>query len=67
MHEHTRHSDKVDLDNTWHVMGVDTLTLVDIMLEAEDEFYLELPDEQVERFKNIRDATEYIARSFYAA
>ena len=67
MHEMTKFSDKVDLDNTWHQMGVDQLTLVEIMLEAEDEFYLELPDEQVERFKNIRDATEYIARSFYAA
>jgi acyl carrier protein len=48
-------------------MGVDELSLVEIMLEAEDEFYLELPDEEVERFSNIRDATEYIARSFYSA
>jgi acyl carrier protein len=48
-------------------MGVDNLTLVEVMLEAEDEFYLELPDEEIERFKNIRDATEYISRSFYTA
>ena len=67
MHEKTKFVQKINLDSTWHEMGVDELSLVEIMLEAEDEFYLELPDEEVERFSNIRDATEYIARSFYTA
>jgi NADH dehydrogenase (ubiquinone) 1 alpha/beta subcomplex 1 len=36
------------------------------MLEAENEFFIEFPDEEVERFKNLNDVVEYVARSFYA-
>ena len=35
-------------------------------LEAESEFFLEFPDEQVERFKNPRDVVEFVSRSFFA-
>lgn len=36
------------------------------MVEAEREFELEFPDEDVERFKDVHDAVEYISRSFFA-
>jgi len=35
------------------------------MLEAENEFYIELADEDLERFRTVEDAVEYISRSFF--
>lgn len=36
------------------------------MVEIEREFEIELPDNDVERFRTVNDAVEYIARSFFA-
>jgi acyl carrier protein len=33
---------------------------------VEKEFFIEFPDEAVERFKNPKDVVEFVARSFYA-
>jgi len=35
-------------------------------LEVEYEFFLEFPDEAVERFKNLKDVVEFVSRSFFA-
>jgi NADH dehydrogenase (ubiquinone) 1 alpha/beta subcomplex 1 len=37
-----------------------------VMVEVEREFEIEFPDEDVERFRNVNDAVEFIARSFFA-
>ena len=36
------------------------------MVEAEREFEIEIPDEDIERFRNVNDAVEYISRSFFS-
>jgi len=41
------------------------LTYVEIMLEAENEFYIEIADEDLERFRSVEDAVEFISRSFF--
>ena len=38
-----------------------------VMIEAEREFAFEIPDEDLEGFRNVKDAVEYIARSFFTA
>jgi acyl carrier protein len=41
------------LSSTWKDVGLDELTYVEIMLEAENEFNLEFADEDLEKFQNI--------------
>jgi len=35
------------------------------MIEVEREFEIEFPDQDVERFRNLHDAVEFLARSYF--
>lgn len=53
--------DSVTLETS--MMGdleADSLDAVEIMMELEDEFDIELPDEDAKNFENIGDIVEYI-------
>lgn len=65
LHDKVKNPHLITLKSTWHELGLDELSYVEVMLEAEQEFFLEFPDEEVERFKNVEDAVNFIARSFY--
>ena len=41
-------------------LGADSLDLVEIIMEFETKFGLEIPDEDILKFKTIGDAIEYI-------
>ncbi|WP_099191524.1 acyl carrier protein [Tepidibacter mesophilus] len=41
-------------------LEADSLDAVEIMMALEDEFDIEIPDEQAENFKNIGDICAYI-------
>ncbi|CAH2214346.1 acyl carrier protein [Tepidibacter aestuarii] len=41
-------------------LEADSLDAVEIMMALEDEFDIEIPDEQAENFKNIGDICTYI-------
>jgi len=41
-------------------LGADSLDLVDILMSIEDEFDLEVPDEDVEKIKTVGDMVKYI-------
>ena len=41
-------------------LGADSLDVVELLAEIEDEFQLEIPDEEIENIKTIGDLTEYI-------
>ena len=41
-------------------LGADSLDVVELLTEIEDEFQLEIPDEEIENIKTIGDLTEYI-------
>lgn len=41
-------------------LEADSLDAVEIMMALEDEFDIEIPDEQAENFKNIGDICKYI-------
>lgn len=41
-------------------LGADSLDLVDLVMSLEDEFNVEIPDEQVENIKTVGDIVKYI-------
>ena len=41
-------------------LGADSLDLVDLLMSVEDEFGIEIPDEDVENTQTIGDIVEYI-------
>ena len=65
LHDKVKSPSQITLQSAWKDIGVDPLTYVEIMLEAENEFYIELADEDLERFRTVEDAVEYISRSFF--
>jgi acyl carrier protein len=47
-------------DMTFHDMGFDSLDMVELLMEVEDEFDIEIPDEQAELWKSPTDVTSYL-------
>ena len=41
-------------------LGADSLDLVDLVMSLEEEFDVEIPDEQVENVKTVGDIVKYI-------
>lgn len=41
-------------------LGADSLSLVDIAMALEDEFGMEIPDEDIEKIRTFGDTIEYI-------
>lgn len=66
LHDNVKNPEKITLDSTFIEHGFDELSYVELMLEAEDEFYMEFPDDDVEKFRTVNEAVQYISRSFYS-
>ena len=66
LHDDIKDPSKITLNSTWHEIGLNEMTYVEVMVEVEREFEIELPDENVEGFRNVHDAVEFIAKSFFA-
>ena len=41
-------------------LGADSLDVVELLAELQDEFEIEIPDEEIENIRTIGDLTEYI-------
>ncbi len=41
-------------------LEADSLDAVEVMMDIEDEFDIEIPDEDAEKFKNIKDIAAYV-------
>lgn len=53
--------DKITLDtNIAEDLGADSLDVVDILMSLEDEFEMEIPDEEVDNIKTVKHLVEYI-------
>lgn len=60
--------DQLDLDEDKVTMeasitddlGADSLEVVDLVMSLEDEFNVEIPDEEVENIKTVGDIVKYI-------
>lgn len=53
--------DKVTMDaNIQDDLGADSLDVVDLVMSFEEEFDIEIPDDQVENIKTVGDVVNYI-------
>ncbi len=41
-------------------LGADSLDIVDLIMELEEEFDLEIPDEEAEKMKTVGDVIKYL-------
>jgi len=44
-------------------LGADSLDVVELLMSIEDEFEVEIPDEEVENIRTIGELTEYITNN----
>ena len=53
--------DKVTMDSDiMEDFAADSLDVVDLVMSIEDEFGLEVPDDQIENFRTVGDVVRYI-------
>ena len=53
--------DKVTMTaNIQDDLGADSLDIVDLVMSFEDEFDMEIPDDQVENIKTVGDVVKYV-------
>ena len=56
--------DKVTMDSDiMEDFEADSLDVVDLVMSIEDEFGLEVPDDQIENFRTVGDVVRYIAET----
>lgn len=41
-------------------LGLDSLDLVEVVMSIEQEFHVELPDQDAEKLKTVQDALDYL-------
>ena len=53
--------DKITADTDLHEdLGADSLDVVDLLMSIEDEFEVEVPDEEIENIKTVGSLVSYI-------
>ena len=53
--------DKVSAETSFiHDLGADSLDTVELVMEFEDEFQINIPDEDAEKIQSVGDAVKYI-------
>jgi len=48
-------------------LGADSLDVVELIMALEEEFNLEIPDEEAEKIKNVQDIFSYLESALKAA
>lgn len=43
-------------------LGVDSLSMMEVVMAAQDKFGIEIPDSDVEQLKTVGDAVNYVAK-----
>ena len=43
-------------------LGADSLDVVEMVMAFEEEFSIEIPDEEAEKIKTVKDAVDYIGK-----
>lgn len=66
LHDQVKNREEMTLKKTFHQLGIDDLTKVELFLEIEREFDIEFADDDVEAFKNFGDAVEHVSKSFHS-
>jgi acyl carrier protein len=47
-------------------LGISSLSMVEIVVSAEDKFNVEIPDEDLEDFRTVQDVVSYVRRAHSA-
>lgn len=60
-------ADKLSIDKksitpqaTLHDLGADSLDIVEIIMKVEEQFGIEINDEEAEKLKNVQDVVDYV-------
>lgn len=51
---------KIALSDTLDQLGMDSLDVIEFIMKMEEEFGIEIPDEEAEKFKTVFDVVNYI-------
>jgi acyl carrier protein len=61
-------ADEVTPDKTFvDDLDIDSLSMVEIAVAAQDKFGVEIPDDQLKDLKTVQDVIDYVARSSVSA
>ena len=61
-------ADQVTPDKTFvDDLDIDSLSIVEIAVAAQDKFGVEIPDEQLKDLKTVQDVVDYVKRSAISA
>lgn len=52
--------DGVKLESTWEELDMDSLDLVELVMEMEEYFDIIIPDEDAMKFKNLNDIVSFV-------
>ncbi|ACL21832.1 acyl carrier protein [Desulfitobacterium sp. LBE] len=52
--------DEITLETTFADLNADSLDIVELIMALEEEFDLDIPDEDAEKIRNVGDAVNYI-------
>ena len=52
--------EEVTLETTFEDLGADSLDVMDLVMELEQEFDIEIPDKDAEKIRTIEDTINYI-------
>ncbi len=57
----SKDANEVNLESSFiDDLGADSLDIVELVMAMEDEFGIEIPDEDAEKIKTVKDVVEYI-------
>jgi len=52
--------DDITLETTFESVGADSLDIVELIMEIEEEFGIEIPDEDMKKMTTVGDMVEYL-------
>lgn len=52
--------DKISAETTFEEIEADSLDLVELVMALEEEFEIEISDEEIEKIKSVNDVVNYI-------
>lgn len=55
-------ADQIKLDSSFADLGADSLHMVELVLAFEEEFAIEIPEEDTENIRLVQDAIDYIGK-----
>lgn len=56
--------DEIALDKAFiEDLGADSLDIVELVMAMEEEFGIEIPDEEAEKIQTVKDAVDYITEN----